>query len=225
MCAARPYMHGARGASGDTSSSSRNNTDVNCKVNVLEVDLSFVPSSFWSKLQQTYSVEAAAHGLVCISNDSEYHHYLARVMRREQGVEEQEEEQEEAWGAGRPWSNRYCLLNPLTRTCIVLPEPPFKVGKWLLPTSTSVAILGWSDPETGPQAVLSATYEWQSASAAGGGWVSSCKLLLPGSEERTYCNWRGAGRPSLLVHSSRQQGACDGGDEWGAGGGWGTRVC
>lgn len=129
----------------------------------MAIDLSFVPSSFWSEesqRSQSYYVAAAAHGLVCIA------------------------------------SNGYCVLNTLKHTCIVLPEPPFR-RRLLLLTSTSVGILAWSDPETAPQTLLSATYDLLLDPAAeGGGWVSVCKLVLPRDSycvcddgPSCYCNW------------------------------------
>lgn len=115
---------------------------MNCKV--LHVDLStFVPSCFWSK-SKTYFVEAAAHGLVCIRNTV---------------------------GAETVTTMRYCVVNPLTRSCTVLPELPFSPHRWGLPSSTSVAISFWSDT-----AWHSATYDLL---AAGAGWVAAVKLDLP----------------------------------------------
>lgn len=81
-------------------------------------------------------IEAAAHGLVCLSTDTEFRH---GSRRREKHLPEEEGEYR------KPWTNRYCVVNPLTRSCLVLPPLPFQADRSLPPTSTSVAFLGWSN--------------------------------------------------------------------------------
>lgn len=61
-----------------------------------------VPKWFWN----SFSVVAAGHGLLCISNESDLPDMW---MKPGKACE----------------ADRYCVLNPLTHTCIVLPELPF----------------------------------------------------------------------------------------------------
>lgn len=123
----------------------------------MNLDLSFVPGWFWSSFWgwSSYVVVATGHGLVCISNG----HQIPHKMKPG----------EEACKA-----DRYCVLNPLTRTCVVLPaDLPFRPDRWLLPTSATVAI--WSASASGSVCRL-ATYDL--AAGADACWVWAHKLVL-----------------------------------------------
>lgn len=141
---------------------------------VLDINLSsFVPAWFWSTYSGAYySVVAAAEGLVCISNDSEMEHYNEHdeVCDADPDLVEQQLSQPDWLTACRehwkPWASRYCVLNPLTSTCVVLPPLPFWPAQWLPPTATAVVIysLDWQKGE-----VRVATYDL--ATGGGGAWV------------------------------------------------------
>lgn len=83
-------------------------SDSNCgsssskMVKIVDIDLSFVPNRFW--ISDSYIVVAAADGLVCICNGD---------SRDEEDLE--------------PKDDRFCVINPLTRTFKVLPEVPFSL--------------------------------------------------------------------------------------------------
>lgn len=121
------------------------------KLKVLEIDLSFVPREFWTS--DYYRVVAAGNGLVCISNDS--------VCQNRRRLSE------------APWVDQYCLLNPLTRTFVVLPELPIlrMPLKWLPPTSTSIAVFSRSDLDCGIDTLN--LKQLASGGVGSGGWVSA----------------------------------------------------
>lgn len=144
-----------------SSGSSSSESDFNCKA--LEVDLSFVPTWFWSRRSwDSCCVVAAAHGLVCISNQNQHPHMRKKARKKCKAAD------------------RYCVLNQLTRTCIVLPPKlPFQPDMWFLPSSTSVAIYSVSTSHT---AWRLATYDL----ASGAGWARK-SFLLPC--ERSLRSW------------------------------------
>lgn len=145
------------------------NSSASCG-NVVEVDLSMVPSGFWSPTwgHGWYTVVAAGHGLVVISNDHE---------------------PVEPWKAGD--ANSYCVVNPVTRACVVLPGLPFPPDTWAVPTSTRVAIFSGASST----AWRSATYDVAAAGAAGdgdgAGWVTAHKPHPRGDIDRFW--WWSAG--------------------------------
>lgn len=79
-----------------------------------DIELKMVPLEFWSCKYQ-YTIVAAAHGLVCISNDS----------------------------------SQYCVLNPLTRTARLLPQPPFKAAVCIIQSVECLSIAGELDEDRG----------------------------------------------------------------------------
>lgn len=84
----------------------------------VDVDLAFVPRGFW-KSDDEFKVVAARAGLLCISNN---------VTRDEAG-------------AVAPERTRYCVVNPLTRSCRLLPRLPFPPWGWTV-TAAWVTVTG-----------------------------------------------------------------------------------
>lgn len=126
---------------------------------VVDIDLSFVPSQqFWGSEPSSYAVVAVGGGLVCISDrDGCLHH-----------------------------AKHLCVLNPLTRTCKVVPKVPFPRMRWRGTTQLTHLHAGALTVLVATSGAI--TRDWVLAMydlETGGGWTL-VRLASPGGDPGTW---------------------------------------
>lgn len=156
------------------------------EVKVVDIDLcSFVPSSFWKYRTPSYSVVAAANGLVCISNmNVRLDNSDEDDSSNESDSECQDDSKHQPQRTRRPKETQrripketqLCVLNPVTRACKVLPPVPFKPWGWLPPTPTMLTIFGLMPADYSEEVRLATCDLAANGGGGGGGWdLAECR--------------------------------------------------
>lgn len=124
------------GGSSDSSMESRIVGGKKLKRKAVDVDLRGWVLD-WFLEPEWYAVESAGDGLVCVRSNIEYHHF-AKLVEPQGDCWQVRKAADREWEPTKPWVDRFCVLNPLTRTCVVLPPIPFlsNMYSWYPPVVT-----------------------------------------------------------------------------------------